>query len=165
MGLLYHYLRYTVYVKQRGKYTPMDRFPKKACKYCGNRGHFPYACYKNPKNQAGRPKLKKAGKYAKQWIVTRNTWIRKNPPPIDGKYWLCYLRISPLCPGQIDASMLTLDHVVSRSRDPSKRFSMDNLQPCCWHCNTLKGSKDLEEVRPPVYTDVHSVKTNAGRQK
>jgi 5-methylcytosine-specific restriction endonuclease McrA len=125
----------------------MDRFPKKPCKWCGSRGHFPYQCFKHPKKQAERPKLKKRGKYAKQWDMTRKTWIRKNPPPINDKYWECYLRISPKCPGQIDISMLTLDHVVSRSRDPSKRFDIDNLKPACWWCNMLKGSRDVEQVK------------------
>lgn len=144
----------------------MDRFPKKPCKFCGGTGHFSYACYKNPKRKTAlavrkplqrstkpikqNKPLKQFGKVAKQWAVTRATWIRKNPPPIEGKYWLCYLRISPQCPVRIELAQLTLDHVVSRSRDPSKRFSLDNLQPACWYCNTIKGSKSLDQVLPPV---------------
>lgn len=138
----------------------MDRFPKKECKYCGGRGHFPYACYKNPKRQeaATKPlkprtpikqktKLRAHGKVSKQWVLTRATWIRKNPPPIDATYWECYLRISSQCPVRLDLPLLTLDHVISRSRDPSKRFDLSNLQPCCWWCNTEKGSKSLDQVK------------------
>lgn len=125
----------------------LDRYPKKPCRFCGGLGHFSYACYKNPKNQKRRNGLKKQGKYAKQWAITRKTWIKRNPPPIEGKYWECYLRIHPWCPVRIDASTLTLDHVVSRSRDPSKRFSADNLRPACIYCNNMKGSKSLDQVK------------------
>lgn len=138
----------------------MDRFPKKPCKFCGGTGHFPYACFNNPKrkeNMAKTPKprtpikqnkpLKQFGKVAKQWVLTRKTWIRQNPPPIEGVYWQCYLGISPDCPGRLDIKLLTLDHVISRSRDPSKRFDLDNLKPCCWWCNTVKGSRTVDQVK------------------
>lgn len=141
----------------------MDRFPKRPCKYCGDRGHFPYACYKNPKRKVAVRKLKQPrkpikqnkplrqhGKVSKQWALTRATWIRKNPPPIEGKYWQCYLRIAPECPGLLTEKLLTLDHVISRSRDPSKRFDLSNLKPACWWCNTLKGSRSLEQIKPPM---------------
>jgi 5-methylcytosine-specific restriction endonuclease McrA len=121
-------------------------------------GHFAYACYQNPKRvlkQLKRTELKrstkpinKVGKQTKQWLITRATWIKKNPPPIEGKYWMCYLRIHPWCPGRIDVAHLTLDHVVSRSRDPSKRFKADNLKPACIYCNGEKGSKSLDQVKP-----------------
>lgn len=129
----------------------MDRTPKKPCRHCGMMGHFSYACYQNPKRalkQLKRSPINKVGKQTKQWFITRTTWIKKNPPPIEGKYWMCYLRIHPWCPGRIDVAHLTLDHVVSRSRDPSKRFSSDNLKPACMYCNGEKGSKSLDQVKP-----------------
>ena len=128
----------------------IDRFPKKDCKHCGGRGHFAYMCYKNPKNLVRRNGIKKNGKHAKQWAVTRATWIRNNPPTIEGKYWECYLRIHPWCPVRLTIETLTVDHVVSRSRDPSKRFSADNLKPACIYCNGYKGSKSLDQVIPPT---------------
>lgn len=130
----------------------MDRYPKKPCKHCGLMGHFPYACRLNPKRaikQLKRSPLNKIGKTTKQWFITRATWIRKNPPPIEGRYWECYLRIHPWCPVRIDIEHLTLDHVVSRTRDASKRFAQDNLKPACIHCNGMKGSRSLDDVKPP----------------
>jgi len=129
----------------------MDRTPKKPCKHCGLMGHFSYSCYQNPKRtlkQLKRSPINKVGKQTKQWLVTRASWIRHNPPPIEGKYWMCYLGIHPWCPGRIDVAHLTLDHVVSRSRDPSKRFTADNLKPACIYCNGEKGSKSLDQVKP-----------------
>ena len=127
--------------------SSVDRFPKKPCKFCGGMGHFGYLCRDNPKNKKNRySSIKQNGKYAKQWMLTRATWIRNNPPTIQGKFWECYLRIHPWCPVMLDEKTITLDHVVSRSRDPSKRFDADNLRPACIYCNEMKGSKSLDEV-------------------
>lgn len=129
----------------------MDRTPKKVCRHCGGWGHYSYTCSQNPKRALKRLKrspINKVGKTTKQWFVTRATWIKKNPPPIENKYWICYLRIHPSCRGQIDITHLTLDHIVSRTRDPSLRFKLSNLKPACLPCNGLKGSRSLEQVRP-----------------
>lgn len=138
----------------------MDRNPKKPCKHCGLMGHFSYACYQNPKRALKaikRTQLKrstkpinKVGKTTKQWLLTRVTWIRKNPPDKQG-YWYCYLRIHPWCPVKLTIETLTLDHVVARTRDPSKRFEQKNLKPACGYCNDMKGSKSLDQIKtPPV---------------
>ncbi len=128
----------------------IDRFPKRPCNFCGLKGHYPYKCFKNPKNSFKRSGVKKNGKYAKQWALTRVTWIKRNPPPIDGKYWECYLRIHPWCPVRLTEQYLTIDHVQSRSSAPDKRFSMSNLRPACIYCNNMKGSKSLYKVKPPI---------------
>lgn len=133
----------------------IDRFPKKPCKFCHDPkpNHFPYTCLANPKvalkrkAKVRRSPLKKIGKQTKQWFLTRATWIRKNPPPVDGKYWVCYLQIHPWCPVRLDIEHLTLDHVVARTRDPSKKFSQSNLMPACIYCNDMKGSKSLDQIK------------------
>lgn len=129
----------------------IDRFPKKPCKFCKQTTHFSYRCYANPKvamrRKYGmkRTPIKKMGKHAKQWFITRATWIRKNPPDRDG-YWYCYLQIHEWCPVKLTISTLTLDHVVSRSSDPKLRYNQDNLRPACTYCNDAKGSRSLEAV-------------------
>lgn len=128
----------------------INRAPKKPCKHCGMMGHYPYQCYTNPKKALKRTPLKKVGKQTKQWFITRAGWIRHNPPTIEGKFWECYLRIHPWCPGRIDIAHLTLDHVVSRSSDPKLRFAADNLKPACQYCNNMKGSRSLDQVKPQV---------------
>lgn len=142
----------------------IDRFPKKPCKFCKNPkpNHFPYECPINPKvalkRKTGlkRTPLKKVGKTTKQWFITRATWIRKNPPDEFG-YWYCYLQIHPWCKKKLtadrdlvgyDVGILTLDHVVARSRDHSQKFTLDNLKPACEYCNSEKGSKSLDQVKP-----------------
>lgn len=138
----------------------IDRFPKKKCKHCGSMGHFAYTCRTNPKKALKRSQIKrsnkpinKVGKTTNQWFITRATWIRKNPAPIEGRYWKCYLRIHPWCPVRIDIEHLTLDHVVSRSRNPSLRFNLSNLKPACMACNTLKGSRNIEQLESVAEQD------------
>jgi len=141
----------------------IDRIPKKACKFCKQLDpkHYPFQCQSNPKvalqvrQGLKRTPIKKIGKTTKQGLVTRATWIRRNPPDKDG-YWYCYLRIHPRCTPKltIDANkigygvgLLTIDHVVARSKDPSKRFDQDNLRPSCSYCNHHKASKSLDQVK------------------
>lgn len=151
----------------------IDRFPKKPCKHCGMMGHFPYECRSNPKKALRRvaikrstkplkrTRLNKVGKTTKQWFITRATWIRKNPPDEEG-YWYCYLRIHPWCTPKLTidkdrldfgVGMLTLDHVVARTRDGSKKFSQGNLMPACGHCNAQKGSKSIEQIKRGLFLE------------
>jgi len=130
----------------------MDRFPKKPCKHCGLMGHFPYQCRTNPRKALKRVPINKIGKTTKQWFITRATWIKRNPPPIDSQFWECYLHIHPWCPGRVDIHTMTLDHVVSRSHAPGLRFNMTNLRPACRYCNNQKGSRSLEQCKPQVYS-------------
>lgn len=142
----------------------IDRFPKKPCKFCHDPKpkHFPYLCQANPKaalkyrQGLKRTPLNKIGKTTKQWFITRATWIRRNPPDEQG-YWYCYLRIHPWCTPKLTVDqekvgygvgMLTLDHVIARTKDHSKKFALDNLKPACGYCNDMKGSKPLDEVKP-----------------
>lgn len=146
----------------------LDNYPKKPCKYCGKMGHWSYECRLNPKKilkreaqrqirrapiqRSNKPikrsAIAKQGKHAKQWLTTRATWIRRNPPPIRGQYYECYLKIHEWCPKLLTIDTLTLDHVVSRTRDPSLRYKLSNLRPACIYCNELKGSRSLDEVKP-----------------
>lgn len=118
-------------------------------------GHFPYACFNNPKpkkelkrteiKRSTKP-IKQIGKGAVKWMVTRKQWIKENPPPIEGTYWECYLQIHPWCPKRLDLQHLTLDHVVPRSHDSKLRYDATNLKPACIYCNEQKGSKSLEKA-------------------
>ena len=137
----------------------LDRFPKKPCKYCKKTGHFPYQCLSNPKviarQKTGlkRTPIKKVGKRTQQWFDARTKWIEDNPPPIENTYWQCYLQIHPWCPVRIDVKHLTLDHVISRSSDPSLRLDPNNLRPACEYCNNMKGSRTLEQVNRDTYNN------------
>lgn len=125
----------------------MDAFPKKPCKFCGGMNHFPYLCRLNPKvKERAKRGISLNEKTKKAWLDTRQAWIRKNPPTLQGRHWPCYLKISPQCLKKVDEKSITLDHVVSRSRDPSRRHDLTNLRPSCWYCNVMKGSSSIESL-------------------
>lgn len=79
------------------------------------------------------------GKQERDWLKTRKKWMKLNPPTHEG-YWFCVVGYAAL-----DKYALTVDHDVSRSRDPSKRHELDNLNPMCYYHNNDKGSKTLKE--------------------
>lgn len=116
----------------------------KRCKYCDSLTHTQFYCRLKPRAAIKAKRSPRAiGKYGKQWLVTRAEWFEKNA----AERYECYLKISPDCPGTMRLENTTLDHIKSRSRHPELRFSLDNLAPCCWPCNELKGSKDLSQVK------------------
>lgn len=79
------------------------------------------------------------GKAFNAWTVTRKKWIKKNPPSHEG-YWYCVVG-----GGHLTQYTMTLDHDISRSRNPKLRYKLDNLNPMCsWH-NNDKGSRSLAE--------------------
>jgi 5-methylcytosine-specific restriction endonuclease McrA len=69
------------------------------------------------------------------WERTRQKWFKENPPNFEG-YYVCYL-----CEKWVSVKEITLDHVIPRSRRPDLKYEMSNLQPACWDCNYIKGSK------------------------
>lgn len=46
----------------------------------------------------------------------------------------------------MDKSETTLDHVQPRSGAPDLRYEFSNLKPCCYACNSAKGSKRLDTL-------------------
>lgn len=97
------------------------------------------------KSGAKAKPIKRMGKKAFAWVAERKQWIKDNPPD-DYGVWDCYLKISPQCSLVVDIDELTLDHKYSRSRRPDLLLSSDNLAPCCASCNSLKGSRNIEDL-------------------
>lgn len=129
---------------------PLNRFPTKPCRFCSLTSHFSYQCYKNPKRRNAT--LKQAGKYTKQWEITKDTWYSRNPPDkYPYPHYVCYLPghgewLRP--PGKLAGFdnpltvITTLDHVLSKGRHPELRDAIWDLRPCCPEGNREKGSKD-----------------------
>lgn len=71
----------------------------------------------------------------RDWLKTRSKWLRENPPNHQG-YYECYI-----CGKWVDYSEITLDHIIPRSNRPDLVHDFSNLAPCCYKCNSAKGSK------------------------
>lgn len=108
-------------------------FPNaKPCKFCESKQHLSWQCYQNPKRQEQMKRKMSNGKQAIRWIITRKRWFRDNKQD----YYICYL-----CGKSLTRAETTLDHIIPRSRAPELRYEFSNLAPCCWSCNSQKGSK------------------------
>lgn len=109
------------------------------CKYCKKEGyHSQLMCFNKPR----RPIKSKVDL---TWRDTVSKWKLANPPNLNGN-WICYLQISKMCLGRIDKHSLTLDHVIPKSRGIEYKYDINNLKPCCMPCNSLKGSRTLENL-------------------
>lgn len=93
-------------------------------------------CQKCTYNRYAKPKkpIKRMGKVAKKWIEVRHDWIKQNTN--SAGTWNCHY-----CGKHLTIDTLTLDHVIARSKRPDLRYNHDNLVPCCYPCNSKKGSK------------------------
>lgn len=103
------------------------------CKYCGVAGtHLEFTCFQRPKKP-----IPKTGKITKKWLKHRSAWIKRHT--VADRVWFCYI-----CKTRLTRSTLTLDHIQSRSSRPDLRFVDSNLAPCCYTCNSKKGSQSVD---------------------
>ena len=70
-----------------------------------------------------------------EWLRFRKKWLSENQPNFQG-YYECYL-----CSKWVLKADVTLDHIIPRSRRPDLKLEESNVRPCCYACNSEKGSK------------------------
>lgn len=97
------------------------------CITCGKKSYNPYCFQHKP-----RKPISQRGKHSKLWQGTRLKWLEINK----AAYYNCYI-----CGKLLTQGELTLDHVLPRSARPDLRYDLKNLKPCCFKCNSEKGSK------------------------
>lgn len=121
---------------------------QRMCKNCGKSIIvWSTAQTRCPKCQQARSKakppkpIKKAGKKYNDWRKYRKGWLETNKPNDDG-FYECYICGKWLIPKET-----TLDHVIPRSNRPDLSYDESNIRPCCFTCNTAKGSKSIDIVR------------------
>jgi 5-methylcytosine-specific restriction endonuclease McrA len=78
-------------------------------------------------------------KFDQLWILTKIEWRKVNPPNLGEVYYQC-----ALCPEAVHMDEMTLDHIHPRATYPHLKYSLENLQPCHFICNTRKGSMTME---------------------
>lgn len=115
--------------------------PKNKCKYCGSTQHSSFMCFKKPRKAI----RKEAVKTRRKRLTTREKWLTANPADKDGN-WPCYLQIAYNCPGTVNISTLTLEHVYSRADYPILRYEIINIKAACEFCNKVKFSNSIENL-------------------
>lgn len=138
------------------------------CKWCDSREHTQFYCRQKPRKPIPKiskkrlanppePKPKKPikakGKKANQLDKTSKEWKEVNPPDFQG-YWYCKVGGAALTDGKQDTIgglRLNLCHDISRARDSTKSFNLDNIFPGCGRHNKEQGSKSLEEYLSTNY--------------
>ncbi len=100
---------------------------------------------RKPLKRSTKPIRRESVKKRSQRLKTSREWFEANPPNTEGLY-ICYLGISPLCPGKMTRGQTTLEHVHSKVRRPDLIFNILNIKPSCSFCNFCKQSKDIREL-------------------
>lgn len=70
-----------------------------------------------------------------RWYRYIRRWKKEHPPNHEG-YYIC-----GICGKWVDATEVSLDHIIPRSARPDLIFVDSNIQPTHYICNTKKGSK------------------------
>lgn len=75
-----------------------------------------------------------------EWVKTRATWVRLNPPNHQGQY------VCGICGQSVHKDDMEVDHIIPRSGDPASKYDLQNLQPTHGFCNQQKGSQRFQPV-------------------
>ena len=93
-----------------------------------------------------RSQLNQIGDDTREWLKFVAQW-KKDNPPLDNGCYLC-----GICGRWVFADEVTLDHIIARSKAPSRVLDPTNVQPAHYTCNSWKGSRYIE---PRVTSDVY----------
>ena len=76
------------------------------------------------------------------WLK-KTVWMKSG-----GKCWYCGKQTHPF---GSDRDAFCIDHFIAKG--VGGKDAVDNLVPCCSHCNTVKGTKGIEEFRKRIVGD------------
>ena len=80
-----------------------------------------------------------------KWDRTVYEWKKINEPDFDG-YYYCRIGHGALSDGRAEGGLpFNLCHDISRARDKTKAYRLDNLYAGCPKHNREQGSKSLDE--------------------
>lgn len=74
------------------------------------------------------------GRVHKLYLQARRDWIAQNPPPIDGRWYVC-----GVCEYFVHKQKMTIDHIVMQCDAPELELTLSNFQPAHPECNVLRG--------------------------
>lgn len=116
------------------------------CKICGAIGHSATFCFWRKKKPTAynKKRLKKVGKVTSKWLKFRADYFASHPPDERGFYYCYYCKAIDVNEG-LTRREATLDHWISRSRNPALRFDESNIVIACYRHNKDKGSRSGDE--------------------
>lgn len=82
--------------------------------------------------------IKRIGDKTREWIKVAKQW-KKDHLPLDNGCYIC-----GLCGRFVFADEAELDHIIPRSKAPSRVLDPTNIQPTHYSCNRRKGSRYIE---------------------
>lgn len=118
------------------------------CRICYKDNHWTYQCFKKPIKKTKPVIIKRkriVPKIDQQWVATKKQWFKANPP-LDSYYYCHYCHRVLVKNDEFNdygVEYVTLDHKVNR-HNKALKYDLDNLVPCCFRCNSLKGSRSYE---------------------
>jgi 5-methylcytosine-specific restriction endonuclease McrA len=142
------------------------------CKHCRGENHNSLNCYQKRKHDhtqlKQRKPLRHESKAANDKRATlSHTFFAQNPPDVEGGY-MCYLRISRLCPGWMPKHEVTLEHVLSKAKYPEVKYNVINIMTACEPCNKAKLSNTpyhLALIWPHIAEMIETPEWKAWEQK
>jgi len=121
------------------------------CSVCSTLGHTEHECKRRKRELAARRSRQLAMRKEREaekerlWLATRRRWIKQNPPD-KNHCWYCHYCGVPLTNEwkylSADVGKLSLDHKHPRKSIVGEELvhDLENLVPCCYEDNRLKGS-------------------------
>lgn len=113
---------------QKLRDKPRKPIVTKPCTECGSMYHTKALC------PANRKAISQRGKKAERWYAYKVQWMKDH----EGEEKHCWI-----CGSYLPDDMVSLDHVIPRSRRPDLVFEDSNIKPACLFCNIDKGSRVL----------------------
>lgn len=125
----------------------------KPCKLCGKMGHSKMNCFLNAKppikvrvkSNTRKTAIRKIGKKTKKWLIVRAAYLATLTPD-ENNCVEC-----GICHKPVNMKVVTVDHIIPRSKRPDLEYEPSNFQPAHYKCNKDKGSTVEEGIEYESY--------------
>lgn len=116
-------------------------------------GHSKMNCFLNAKppikvrvkSNTKKTAIRKIGKKTKKWLIVRAEYLRTLVPD-ENNCVEC-----GICHKPVNMSVVTVDHIIPRSKRPDLEYEPSNFQPAHYKCNKEKGSTVEQGVEYESY--------------
>lgn len=89
--------------------------------------------------------IRRIGKKTKKWLIVRAAYLRTLTPDENNEVEC------GICHKPVNMSVVTVDHIIPRSKRPDLEYEPSNFQPAHYKCNKEKGSTVEEGIEYESY--------------